>query len=392
MRASGLLLTVLLGCGPKKPPADAADPIARADPNAQLARQRLEDAAGSLDVSVRRFALVSLMALEDRPGGGSWAERGLWDPEPAVQRGVVAALESRLPEAETAARLRDFVARDNVDPYVQCSAASALARSGDASTLPQVQAAVAGAAAGWVAAPCALAAVQMGDDSALAVLTGALREGELPLNMDFFDDLGRSGLSDAAPALVEGLDLMEEAVELAAATALLELGAAEGGAMLRRALGDSDPVRQLEAVDFLMASDSERATQLLRRAGGGDVGVAASLALVARGEELPYPAVEALLSADREVRALACVALGQWLGLGKDAPRRAERIAHEALVRSLQDPEEQVRLEAIRSLGAVGQPADATALAALVQAEGTDWQALVASAALLKLVGAPPAR
>jgi HEAT repeat protein len=139
-------------------------------------------------------------------------------------------------------------------------------------------------------------------------------------------------------------------------------------------------------VDFLLTSSSEQATVLLRRAGGGDVGVAAQLALIGRGEELPYFAVESLLSADREVRALACEVLGLWLEGADSPPRRAERLAHEALLKSLEDLEEQVRLEAIRALGRSGRAADASALAPLVMSEEPGWQGVVASAALLKLV------
>jgi len=379
---------VLSACGPKQGGESSTGPIERTDPDRAIARERLESATASLDVTVRRFALVSLSELDGQPAGGDWASRGLWDPEPAVQRAVITSLEARLPEAETSARLQEYVRRDNLSAYARCAAASVLARAGDDSTLPAVQAAIARAEAPWVAAPCALAAAQMGDSDALLTLQGALEGGELPLDMGFLDDLGRSGLSAAAPALESGLALLEDELELAVAAALLELGASSGETILRRALGDNDLVRPFEAIDFLMGADTDAARALLRRAGGGDVGVAAKLALIAHGEGEPYFAVESLLSADREVRALSCRALGGWLQSSDERPRRAERLAREALVQSLYDLEEQVRLEAIRALGTSGQPADASALAPLV-VQDDGWQSIVASASLLKLVDAP---
>ena len=383
-------LVVLLsqGCGPKAVVDPQAGSLMREAPDVAVAREQLEASAASLDVTTRRFALVSLMALDDEAGGGEWAARGLWDPAPAVQRVIASALESRLPEPDTVSVLQEFVARPGLDPYVRCSAASVLARAGDQGSLASVQAAMTAASAPWKAAPCALAAAQMGDADALLVLQSALEGGGLPLDMHFFGDLGRSGLSELSPSLREGLELMEEELELAVAAALLELGDETGAVMLRRALGSSDPMRQLEAVDFLMASSSERASALLRRA-GGEVGLAASLALIAKGEELPYLAVESLLSNDRETRALACLALGRWLTADLDAPRRASRLAHEALLQSLLDPEEQVRLAAIRALAGYGRPADASALAPLVSDETSSWQRVVASAALLVLLQDP---
>lgn len=382
------LFGLLPACGPKDGVDSTVGLVVRATPDADAARAQLEDATASLDVTTRRFALVSLMALDDEAGGGSWAARGLWDPEPAVQRSTISALDLRLPEADTVSVLQAFVARPGLDPYVRCSAAGVLARAGDQSTLPHVQEAMSAASAAWQAAPCALAAAQMGDAGALQVLQASLREGELPLDMHFLNDLGRSGLSQVSPALREGLELMEEEVELAVAAALLELGDEAGATMLRRALSGNDPVRQLEAVDFLLESSSERANVLLRRA-SGEVGLAASLALIAKGQDLPYLAIESLLSNDREIRALACLALGRWLEADLDAPRRAGRLAHEALLHSLLDPEEQVRLEAIRALGVHGRSADASALAPLARSDASGWQGVVASAALLSLVQAP---
>ena len=161
--------------------------------------------------------------------------------------------------------------------------------------------------------------------------------------------------------------------------------------MLRRALGDNDPIRQLEAIDFLLDARPDDAIPLLRRAGGGDIGVAARLALIAHGAEAPYFAVESLLSADREVRALACLAMGRWLAAEPEPPRRALRLVRDALLQSLLDPEEQVRLDAIRALGSVGRSEDASALAHLVQTDSGGWQSVVASASLLRLVGFQPA-
>lgn len=387
----GLIVVGLtaVACGPKVAPTSPVEGMARATPNHVQAQQNLETATGALDVSTRRFALVSLMRVDNTPGGGPWAAQGLWDPEASVQRGIIDALDLRLPEEQSQQTLREYVQREGLDPYARCAAASALARVGDQSTLSAVQAAMADASAPWVAAPCALAAAQMGDDEALQQLQTILSDGELPLDIGFMDDVGRSGLAVLSGSLQSGLSMMEEELELAVATALLQLGDPQGESMLRRALHGEAVVHALEAVDFLLDAPTELAVPVLNRAGGGDVGVAARLARIAHGDEPPYFAVESLLSSDREVRALACLALGRWLLNADDPPRRAVRIAREGLLQGVLDLEEQVRLEALRALASAGTASDAELVAPLVMDSVSDWQTVVASATMLQLINPP---
>lgn len=400
-RAAGAALLLLclwgVGCAARSSSVEGAAEVARSAPDASAARALLEEGAAALDVQTRRLALSTLIGLSPEPAGGGWSARGLWDPSPAVQRSVVDALGARLPEPESLAGLQAFVARDGAEAYTRCSAASLLARAGDRSLLSAVQEALAGADAPWQEAPCALAAAQMGDTSALTSLQAALREGELPLDLRFFQDLGRSGQVDAAPALIEGLALMEEDLALAAATALLELGHPEGEAMLRRALTGSDAQRRLEAVDFLLGASPQAAGRLLRRTTGPDTRTAADLALVGHGLDDPFFAVESLVSEDREVRQQATRALGGWLqAAGDKAPRRQEKLVRAGLLQALQDTEVTVRVAALQALAVVGTPQDAEALAPLI-ASDSPLERVEAAAALLRLLArttttaAPPA-
>ncbi|MEL6346452.1 MAG: HEAT repeat domain-containing protein, partial [Myxococcota bacterium] len=89
------------------------------------------------------------------------------------------------------------------------------------------------------------------------------------------------------------------------------------------------------------------------------------------------------------VRSLATRALGGWLTVkGADAPRRMTRFARAGLSQALLDPEEIVRLEAARALGAVGRPDDARQLAPLLR-EDSEVLRVEAAAALLRLTDAP---
>jgi HEAT repeat protein len=367
------LLWALLGCAGRAPTQTDSVSVVRAEPDRGQAWAVLEDGAGSLEVPSRRRALDLLIALSEPADSVTWGARGLWDPSPHVQRTVTAALQARLPEPDSLAALQAFVQRDGVDSYTRCAAASGLARSGDTATIPAVRSALDDAFEPWRAAPCALALAEMADGEAAtaarAQLSEILASGELPLELGFVDDLGRSALPGLGGELVAVLDILEPELQLAVATAVLRLGEDDGEEWFRRALSDDDIELQLEAIDFLLTLPPQAASDLLRRA-GGPVKMTAQLALIELGEGGPEDAVTSLLALDREVRAEATRAIGGWLSMHReDGPRRMVRFCQDALIEALQDPEDMVRLQALRALARVGRAEDAEVIAPLLQAD-----------------------
>lgn len=376
MLAEAWFFMLLVGCAPRAPVTTAAVEVARAEPNISRAWEVLEAGAEGLDVPPRRRALSVLIAHSTADQLERWAARGLWDPSPYVQRSVAAALAARLPEPEALSALQAFVSRDGLDPYTRCGAASALARAGDASTAPVIQAALEAEFEGWLQAPCALALAQMssslprpaeGDPSARQALSVIIATGELPLELSFIDDLGRSGLPGLGEELLAVMGVVEPELQLALAAAALRLGDSGGADHLRRALSAEDIEQQLEAIDFLLTLPPELAVGPLRRA-GSSVKDIARLALIELGEGDLEPAIQSLLALDREVRAQATRALGGWLVQHQQAgPRRMMRLGQVALIEALQDPEDMVRLEALKALGRAGRAEDGAAIAPLIE-------------------------
>ena len=386
-------LWLLTGCASRAPVTTGSVEVVRAEPNIARAWEALEAGADGLDVPPRRRALSVLITLSPDGQVQRWAARGLWDPSPYVQRSVAAAMADRLPEPETLGALQAFVSREGLDPYTRCGVAAALARAGDASTAPVIQDALEAEFEDWLQAPCALALAQMaslqpltpaGGVSPRQALSAIIAAGELPLELSFIDDLGRSGLPGLGKELLAIMDVVEPELQLALAAAALRLGESGGADHLRRALSAEDIELQLEAIDFLLTLPPEAAAGPLRRA-SGSVKTVARLALIELGEDDLELAVQSLLALDREVRAQATRAIGGWLAQHQQAgSRRLSRLGQVALVEALQDPEDMVRLEALRALGQVGRTEDAEAIAPLIQDDALLIR-IEAAAALLSL-------
>jgi HEAT repeat protein len=389
MNAHRLLtaLVFLAACGPRR----GAGPGVAATAGAPGVRHAgaesaLDAAAAEPEPGVRGAALAARIRTSPEEAGGDWAPRALYDPSPWVRRQAADALAARLPEPASLTALQTLVARPDLDAYTRCGAGMHLARAGDTAALPDVQAALARAVEGWEAAPCALAAAAMGAPEAVPRLEDALREGELPLELGFVEDLSGSGLVQVAPAVGEAVGLVEEPLRIPLAAAWMELGGAGGAAALRGALADGLPEDQLTAIDFLVRSESPQATELLKKAAGGD-GPArdyARLALAARSGDLGPAQASAADAEDRDARLLAMALTGELVARLEDPAGRVGRKGRALLVAGLGDPDDAVRVAAARALARVGTPAEAAALEPLLEAEGAAVR-VAAAEALLRL-------
>ena len=371
---------------PAAEPAPAARPHAGAIVGLDRAQATLERGAKDLDVAIRCRALALLIVTSPEPGGGPWGPRALWDPSPWVEKRGVEALSVRIAEPETKALLRDLAKRSTADPYARGSAGMRLALAGDKTVLPELVSAYQQEEQPWRAAPLALAAATMGDAEAIPVLDKALRAGELPLEIGFVADVGRSRLTVLVPALVEATTRVEEPLVLPLAAALVELGSAAGESLFHQAVSSADQEERLEALDFLVELRAPAVSPLLRRAshGGSDlVRHYASFALLVQGEgSVAAVATAAVEDPDREVRSLAVRCLGKALADGASMHARDHRVAHRALQKALEDPEDVVLTEALQALAHTGDPEDLALIGALLDAEALALQVEAAGAVL----------
>jgi len=348
----------VMGCVPKAglPPTPAI-PTEVAVIEVPTPLQVLDEGAASLEPSTRGQALAHLVATDPAPGAAGWAQRGLHDPEPWVQRQVVEALAARLEEPETVQVLEGYVARDGIDPYVRGLAAIRLGEHGHTEVAEVVGAAWRAEVAPWRRAPLALAAARLGDEEALAPLSRALSRGEIALEVDFVLEVGRSGLVGLVPALQEGAEWVEPELSLPFDAARLALGDLTAETDFRRALSSPEIEERLEALDYLSRLRGPSAGDLLRRARlGPDVERwYASLALAARGEADPDLFERAMESEDREVRALAVRFAGTAEEAGGAGRIRKLRRGTRAAVRAgLADEDPVVRRAAIEALLPLG--------------------------------------
>ena len=354
------LAVPLMGC-PRHtagPAVDAAAPTTGSLHPAAWAA--LESATSDLDPAVRARALALLVRHSPDPGGGDWAPRGLFDPSSWVQHAVIDALAQRAADPAAAAHLAELAAREGLDPYVRCDAALELARrSGpDPALLAVTRQAEAAAGAPWRAAPCALAAGALGDTDADARLAEILREGELPFDIAFVADVGRSGSDALIPALAEAADLVEEPLRPAIGAALLHLGSPRGEAVLREGLSAPHPQPQLEALDYLADLDHPDSTDALRRAAStvkGEARVYAQLILLGRGDGGFTLAEEAAISDDREVRGWAMRFAGEAVTHARrtEPDRRLEKVATRLLQQGAADLDDPVREAAAVAMAAL---------------------------------------
>jgi HEAT repeat protein len=268
-----------------------------------------------------------------------------------------------------------------VDPYLRGLAAL---RAPGPSTSASMSAAVRSEREGWRIAPLALAAVRLGDDSALPALVSSLSAGELSLEVGFLAEVVQAADATLVPALASAQERVEEELVLPVAAARVELGDLGAEQTLRKALADEDVERRLEALDYVVTLPDASALPLLRRAvevGPELVTAYADLALAARTGADPDTFGRAYASADREVRALAVRFAGEAAARGS---ARRERAAIAVVLDAMDDDALAVRVEACRAAGELRLAAAAPQAARLLRDEA-ELVRVEASGALLSL-------
>ncbi len=361
------MLSLLLAAGCHSPAVGPElEPLAAAEAGPSDPLPVLEAAAASLDVSARGRALGLLIRYEAAPGGGPWGPRALYDPHSYVQGVAVDVLASRIEEPESAHLLSALATREGVDPYVRGAAAFELALAGY--ELPPLDTE---GLSYWQRAPLSLALAEAGDAEALADLERSLEIGEFPLELGFFEDLGRSGLVALIPSLTQTAGRVEPELVLPIGLALMELGSARGESLFREALSAPEAELRMEALDYLALSSSPASEALLSRAriqGPDAVRQYAQLIQLTRGRGRLDAVWSALDSPDRESRRLAVWALGIYLSERGDPQswRRVERQAHAALRAALEDPELAVVMEGLQALALTAWEDDRGAVAGLL--------------------------
>ncbi len=294
-----MLLHLAGGCARSRGPAGSSlGGAAVATPGVERAQAVLRAGAQDLDATVRARALATLVQLDDAPGGGDWAARGLWDPSAWVQRETADALASRLPEPASVQALQGYVVRNGVDPLEACLAARQLAAGSPGAVQPDVLEAIevaARQAAPAQAQACWLFLAEQGQEDAALRLREGLARPVLRLDVDLVAALATTSVEGVGPALADGLDRLDDQAEIAAGTVLLGQAQPQGEGLLRATLagraaeaGLPTDWRQgaLEVLDQLVLLDTPDARDLLEQAARGAdpmIGATARLALLAHG-------------------------------------------------------------------------------------------------------------
>jgi HEAT repeat protein len=170
---------------------------------------------------------------------------------------------------------------------------------------------------------------------------------------------------------------------LPVAAARLMLGDASAEQPLRKALGDADEERRLEAIDFLVELDHPAATALLHKASTSGPDLASSYAEVALAAREGTDAdvfERAYASPDRELRALAVRFAAEAATGG--ASRRQAKTAEKLVLQAFGDPDPGVRSAAARAAAALGL-ASATAPLTTLLADEIEPVRIEAAGALL---------
>lgn len=322
-------------------------------------------AALSLGVRGRRSAIASLEPL-------------LVDPEWSVRQAAVEALgvvadAAAVPVLVAAVKQADQIQDQAGAAALRASVVEAFGRIGAASVAPLLE---------------------------------ALRDRHAKLRETAIAALGAIGGRDAESALASMLADDRSSVRQAAAAALARTAGPAAVSALRTALGHKDPVTRRCAADALATVRHASAVEAVRAALGDrdrQVRDAAVHALAAIGTPDAVSAlIAALPAADRDLKAALSAALRSFEWVPADTSQRvvhaalhgrfdeaaaAGAAAVEPLMAALADRDASTRLGAVTSLGRLGDPRAAAAIAALFK----DSEASVREAAADALVALGPA-
>ena len=343
-------LFVVWSFGCPKPGFQAFDPDLpeeEARVEAGSPREILEAGAAELEPEIRAAALRLVLGAD---WGENWDARALGDPSPWVQRQAAQTLLARGPN--TTPTLLAFVAQADRDLMVRALVAT---RRPSREMAQAIAPALASTRSPWERAPLALAAWVNGDDTAGETFLADVETGELPLDVDWLFEVGASSKSEIIPSLRKAQLLVEEELRLPVAAARWMLGDSTAEEPFRKAISGSDVERRLEAMDYLVRMDVDQVRGLLVKAraqGPSLVTWYADLALASATGGSPSVFEKGALDEDAEVRELAVRFVGQaaFSALNRKTSRAAERVIESAL----SDPDDRVRIAAIRATRTLG--------------------------------------
>ena len=190
----------------------------------------------------------------------------------------------------------------------------------------------------------------MGNEPAQKALAATLSMADVPLEVDFFIELSRSGLDDLAMSMATGQEHVEEELALTYAVARLGLGDRGAESLLKGALDSETESIQIDAIELLgRVSGSDK---LLTKAAArsGVVGDLSQMALMARGAKAPDALPKYAGHPDRFVREVAARAARVVFALDT---KNATKAARQTVKLTIQDPDPIVRTEAIRTAVAI---------------------------------------
>ena len=335
---------------PKQVDVDPTLPEAKLEIIAVAPESLLVETTGADEPSLRGRALELLILGSQAAAGGVYGSQALGDPDPWIQQRAVEILSARLKEPETVKVLSEYIGRTDslVNVYAQGAAGLRLVQAGKMEAVqPHLHRYKELKDQPWSVGPLALMAAKAGDPEALGVLSESLRQGELPLEVDFLMDVGLSGLSELRAPMEAGQEWIEEELALFFALARMALGDVGGEHILRLALGSDDESIQMEALDALIRIPGT--DHLLQRAASQRQSVISwygELALVGRGLGSVDVLSKAIVNDNRMVREFAATFAGQVSPVRSKKPFR---VARQVIKMSLTDEDAVVRSQGLKS-------------------------------------------
>jgi len=382
------LAVSLFGCHHGPPRLDLQLPEAQGSVEARSALEVLQTAAGSDEPSLRGPALSALLSSGPADELQSWATVCAYDPSASVRGRCVAALGGR-DDLDAQGILTAWLASDTLDPVLRGHAGLRLAELGKPAGGDALSVAWHSEHRPFRRLPLALAALALGDTTALSTVRRDLASGEVPMDLRWLEAVGDARVDGLVDALSDAMADVEPELELPLAQVLAWQGAPRGFALLRRAALSDDEDRAMEALDALVLVQNKGATGILKRVAHTSKGLPrdyARMALPSRGLG-DVASLVAGAQTDSIERRLIAVGLAGRTWSAQQATARAKGAALAVLTAGVTDEASSVRERTLRSLhGQLPAP-----LRAIVQERLTDEDSgvRVAAAAVLFAQRAP---